>query len=108
MISKKQFVDIVKKLREVDDFVNETNERAKKLNDAIVSDFYNTQSLAISHESIVVQLLEDMFEDNDIISWWLYELDYGRKYTKYCIQDANGINIDLSSAEKLYDYLVGG
>ena len=108
MISKKQFVDIVKKLKEANDFVDETNERAKKLNDAIVSDFYNAQSLAISHEPIVVQLLEDMFEDNDIISWWLYELDYGRKYTKHCIQDANGINIDLSSAEKLYDYLVGG
>lgn len=106
MITKKEFVKIIDKLREVNDFVDETNERAKKLNDAIISDFHNAMSLSISHESIVVELLENLFDDYDTISWWLYELDYGRKYKKGCIQDSNGKNINLSTAEKLYDYLV--
>ena len=34
MITKMQFVDIINKLKEVNDFVNETNERARKLSDA--------------------------------------------------------------------------
>ena len=106
MISKKQFVDIINKLKEVNDFVDETNERAKKLNDAIISDFYNFSSLSISHESLVLELLENMFDDYDTISWWVYELDYGRGYRKGCIQDENGKNINLSTAEKLYDYLI--
>lgn len=106
MITKKEFVKIIDRLREVNDFVDETNERAKKLNDAIISDFYNVMSLSISHESIVVELLANLFDDYDTISWWLYELDYGRKYKKGCIQDSNGKNINLSTAEKLYDYLV--
>lgn len=107
MITKNEFVDIINKLKEVNDFVEETNERAKKLNDAIISDFYNAMCLSISHENLVVKLLENIFDDNEIISWWLYELDYGRKYFGGCIQDENGKDIDLSSESKLYDYLIG-
>lgn len=105
MISKEQFISIIDKLKEVDDFVKETNDRARKLNDAIISDFFNASSLSISHENIVLKLLENMFNDEEILSWWLYELDYGRKYKKGCFTD-NGKNIDISTAGKLYDYLI--
>lgn len=105
MISKKEFVSIIDKLRKVNDFVDETNAKARELDDAIISDFYNTMSLSISHENIVVQLLENMFNYKEIISWWLYELDYGRKYEEGCVTE-NGKIIDLSDAGKLYDYLI--
>ena len=105
MITKMKFVDIINKLKEVNDFVNETNDRARKLSDAIMSDFFNAQSLSISHENIVVELLEDMFNDSDLIGWWLYELDYGRKFKMGDLVD-NGVEIDLSTSEKLYDYLM--
>lgn len=58
MIDKVKFVDIINDLMEVNDFVNETNDKAKRLNDAIISDFFNAQSLSISHENIVVELLK--------------------------------------------------
>ena len=106
MITKKEFVDIIHRLKEADDFVNETNENAKKLKNAVLSDFFNASSLSISHEDIVVKLLEDMFNDYDTIAWWLYELDYGREYKKGCLKDENGKNINVSTPEKLYDYLV--
>lgn len=105
IISKKEFVDIINSLKEVDQFVEETNERAKKLKDAVMSDFFNAMSLSISHENTVVQLLESMFE-TDMISYWLYELEYGKKYKRGCVQDANGKVINISTAEKLYDYLI--
>jgi len=104
MITKMKFVDIINELKEVNDFVNETNDRARKLSDAVMSDFFNAQSLSISHENIVVELLEDMFNDSDLIGWWLYELDYGRKFKMGDLVD-NGVEIDLSTSEKLYDYL---
>ena len=105
MISKKEFVEIINKLKQVNDFVEETNNNARKLHDVIVSDFFNASSLSISHENIVVKLLENMFNDDDgIIGWWLYELDYGGKFRKGCFSDENG-DIDVSTAEKLYDYL---
>lgn len=109
MITKQEFVDIIEKLKQVNDFVDETNKKARELNDAIISDFYNTSSLSISHETIVVELLENMFNDTDILGWWLYDLDYGRKFKPGYLQeekDGKIINIDLSTAEKLYDYLI--
>lgn len=106
MITKKEFVDIINKLKEVNDFVDKTNDNAKKLNDAIISDFFNASSLSISHENIVVKLLENIFDDKDIISWWLYELDYGRKFKKGYLKDANSLDVDVSTAGKLYDYLI--
>ena len=105
MITKMQFVDIINKLKEVNDFVNETNDRARKLSDAVMSDFFNAQSLSISHENIVIELLEDMFNAGDIISWWIYDLEYGTKYKDGCITEEDGTIIDVSTAEKLYDYL---
>ena len=105
MITKMKFVDIINKLKEVNDFVNETNDRARKLSDAVMSDFFNAQSLSISHENIVIELLEDMFNAGDIISWWIYDLEYGTKYKDGCITEKDGTIIDVSTAEKLYDYL---
>ena len=106
MITKQEFIEIIDKLKEVNDFVNETNDKARKLNDAIISDFFNASSLSISHETIVVKLLKNMFNDKDILSWWIYDLDYGSKYKDGCITENNGTIIDLSTPEKLYDYLI--
>ena len=105
MITKMKFVDIINKLKEVNDFVNETNDSARKLSDAVMSDFFNAQSLSISHENIVIELLTDMFNAGDIISWWIYDLEYGTKYKDGCITEKDGTIIDVSTAEKLYDYL---
>lgn len=106
MITKKEFIDIINKLKEADDFVNETNEKARKLDNAIISDFFNASSLSISHENIVVKLLEKIFNDTDTISYWLYELEYGSKYKEGCVSESDGTIVDISTSEKLYDYLI--
>lgn len=106
MIDKLEFISIINKLIEVNDFVDETNNKARQLNDAIVSDFFNASSLSISHETVVVKLLENMFEDKDnTISWWIYEKDYGRNY-KIGDMSVNDLGIDLTTPEKLYDHLI--
>ena len=107
MITKKEFVDIINKLKQVNDFVEETNNNAKKLHDAIVSDFFNASSLMISHEEIVVKLLREIFklQDDDTLTWWLYEKEYGRKF-KIGDFSVNDVAIDLTTSEKLYDYLL--
>ena len=106
MITKQEFINIINHLKEVNQFVDEVNDKARKLNDAIISDFFNSSSLSISFEVDLVKLLENMF-DTDLISWWLYELDYGTKFEIGALVEADGITKpDLSTAEKLYDYLV--
>lgn len=63
-------------------------------------------------ESNIVELLNKLLnipEDDDIISWWLFERDFGEDFEvgDLTTRDEFG-NVetpDLSTVEKLYDYL---
>lgn len=105
MISKEKFVEIINRLKKYNELQNDINELFNESIDNKEMDFMNAGSICIGHESVVVYLLENMF-DTDMIGYWVYELDYGEKYTEGCVLDENMNNIDLSTAEKLYDYLI--
>lgn len=105
MISKQEFIRIINHIKEVNQFVDETNKKARGLNDAIISDFFNASSLSISFEDDLIKVLENMF-NTDLINWWLYELDFGQTFEIGDLVEQNGDKPDLSTAEKLYDYLV--
>lgn len=109
MITKKEFVEIINRLKNYNDLQDKIDDLFKDLIDNKEQDFCNAGSICIGHETIVVELLENIFNDKEIISWWLYDLDYGRKFELGCIykeKENKIVNIDLSNAEKLYDYLV--
>ena len=105
-ITKEEFVDILNRLRDSSDLVGKVNELFRSSRDNVECDFCNAAGLQISHESSVVfllrKLLNDAFEN---IDYFIYELDYGRKYEPGMITDEAGNDIDFSTAEKLYDYL---
>lgn len=105
MISKEKFVEIINRLKGYTELQNKINDLFRDNIDNKEMDFVNAGSICIGHESVVVYLLENMF-DTDMISYWIYELDYGEKYKAGCVLDENMNEIDLSTPEKLYDYLV--
>lgn len=105
MISKKEFVEIIERLKNYNDLQDKIDDLFKNNIDNKEMDFMNAGSICIGHESVVVYLLERMF-DTDMISYFIYELDYGKKYKAGCVLDENMNEIDLSTAEKLYDYLI--
>ncbi len=105
-LAKEEFVDIINRLRESSELVDKVDDLFRKSRDNIECDFCNGAGLQISHEGIVVNLLEKLMQDKDEnISYFIYELDYGRDYQEGCISD-NNVNIDIGTAEKLYDYLI--
>lgn len=107
-ISKEEFVEILNRLRDSSDLVRTVNSLFRNSRDNVECDFCNGAALQISHESTVVFLLRKLLKDAvENIDYYIYELDYGRKYEPGMITDENGHDIDLSSAEKLYDYLTG-
>lgn len=110
IISKELFVSIIDELKEVNDFVSETNVKARKLNDYLISDFFDADSIVIHHDSLVVLLLQKIFDDEGTIDWWIFEKDFGRSFQMGDIleeiENGDFEDIDLGSVEKLYDYLV--
>ena len=106
-ISKEEFVKIINRLKETDDTVRKINQLLRDTYESVHSDFSNGAAMSISFEDVVVSLLQNMFNDEgDWIGYWLYELDYGREYTDGCVREANGDSIDISTPEKLYDFLI--
>ena len=105
IISKDKFVEIINRLKNYNNLQDKINDLFRDNIDNKEMDFINAGSICIGHESVVVYLLERMF-DTDMISYFIYELDYGKKYKAGCVLDENMNEIDLSTPEKLYDYLV--
>lgn len=105
IISKGKFVEIMNRLKNYNDLQNQIDDLFKDNIENRERDFMNAGSICIGHESVVVYLLEKIF-DTDMISYFIYELDYGEKYKAGCVLDENMNEIDLSTAEKMYDYLV--
>lgn len=104
--SKEQFVKIINRLKAANDLQNKIQDLMYEADDNIDRDFMNAASLMINHESIVVDLLQVIMNDkDDDIPYFIYEIDYGRDYTPGCYT-LYGENVDISTAEKLYDYLV--
>ena len=46
-------------------------------------------------------------DDDDIIGTYCFEMEYGKDYKPSYLKDEGGNEIDFSTPEKLYDYLVG-
>lgn len=105
IISKEKFVEIINRLKGYTELQNKINDLFRDNIDNKEMDFMNAGSICIGHETIVVKLLENIFNNKDTISWWIYECNYGRDFSLGDLE-VDGIEIDLSTAEKLYDYLI--
>ena len=105
IISKDKFVEIINRIKNYNNLQDKINDLFKENIDNKEMDFMNAGSICIGHETIVVKLLENIFNDKDTISWWIYECNYGRDFSLGDLE-VDGIEIDLSTAEKLYDYLI--
>ena len=102
-LSKEKFVKAINELKEADRIASEVN---KIFDESTLNlDFCNAQEMSVYHADLVVDLLDTMFDD-DLISIWCFEWNYGKKFKKGFYQ-INGVDIDLSTAEKLYDHLIG-
>ena len=105
-LTKQEFVEILNRLREATELVDKVEELFRSSRENLECDFCNGAGLQISHEGIVVKLMEKLMQDSfGNISYFIYELDYGREYQEGCVSDKNG-NVDIGTPEKLYDFMM--
>lgn len=100
-INKEQFCKIINDLEQNEKFVDELNKLFRH---------YRTDETicATGLENTVVQILEAIFKDeeNQWISWWLWECDFGKSYKEGDVTEEDGTNIPLGTAGELYDFLI--
>lgn len=101
ILSKEEFVKCIKDVKFVIDYEDGLNDHFKK---------YKVDGYIYPPNCIetVGDLLYKIFGEADKdewISYFMWELDFGKKYKDGIILDSEGKNIRLDTAEKLYDFL---
>ena len=105
MITKDKFCKIMNHFREQDAMAQNLNQIFHNYNCIDFRD--GAMFIDLESQDIIIDLLIEMFEDSECaISYWCYELEYGIGYYHGCVTDEKGSPIDISTPEKLYDYVV--
>lgn len=102
MISKELFVEAMEDAKKTDDYQNWLNSQLQKNG----AEGYIFQPTCVDS---VIKLLHFCFSESDsseMISYFCFELDYGRKWKPGMAKAKDGTDINLSAPEHLYDYLV--
>ena len=61
------------------------------------------------YEAYLIKLLHQLMNDKQgWIEYWLYDCDYGKSFKMGSVTDKDGLAIDLSTPDLLYDFLVRG
>lgn len=99
MISEKKFVEIIKDIKDTNKFYDE-------INDVYAERSLDYFPIGMSGFLIddIVDILENMFNDNDrFISWWVFEREFGRRDPYVEVEDEK---LYLNTPEELYDFLI--
>ncbi len=109
MLSKEEFVNIIDTLRKYDEREEKLCKAMNEISPDFIVDFYPLSE----YKTIIIRLLEKEMNAEQLdevygsdIQYFIYDLDYGIKWKPDSIIGKDGTSIDISTAEKLYDYLL--
>lgn len=103
-ITKEDFCKALHQLQAANDLKNNINHMIFSATD-VESDFLSGYGMSVDHADLVVHLLELLMHDtDDVISWWCWEADFGRKENFHIYIDDEPI--DTSTPEQLYNFLM--
>ena len=102
MITKETFVNIMNRLEKLDTKMDNVDAALKQLSFDFCG-FYVPECI-----DIVMDTLVEAFNDkgNEWISYCVYELNFLKSFKPGMVLDENKTPIDLSSWDKVYDFLI--
>ncbi len=107
-LTKEEFVEYVGYIKETsdkDDMLSAAIEEACN-NDCRVIGLYGAEcSVMVDLLSFAMGLEVGTCDGNEI-EYFIYDLNFGKDYNEGCLTEMDGTPIDISTAEKLYDYIV--
>lgn len=102
IITKKLFVETMNKLKIYDEKMDMVDE-ALRILDRNFGGLYITEPF-----EVVFPILSEIFDDkeSDWLGYLAFELNWLTKYNPGDVTDENGNEIDLSTWDKVYDFLI--
>lgn len=101
MLSKETFVKTINFLEERENQIDKINELfTEEFGDSVFYPYFK-------HDKMIVDILMEIMDDQgEWIEYYLYENDYGHDLKPDSVSEADGTPIDITTPEKLYDFLV--
>lgn len=100
-MDKELFVKNINTIKALWDKIDELN----SVTDGAIALFEINEIFDVTDGLINLLRLQMCDGDGDIV-YFMCELNFGKDYTDGCMVDVDGNNIDISTVEKLYDYLM--
>lgn len=101
-IDKPKFINIMSEFESFTKKIDDSSYKIRKLTDNEWDVFFPTE------EFILCELLNKIFncELSDDFGYFIYELEFGRKWKKGMVTDVDGNDIPLKNSSDLYDMLI--
>ena len=104
MISKETFVKAINTIKTYHEVENLLIDTIEKVTEGVQPGGFFT----LGYEDILISVLDEAFgiqdEEYPVIDFFIYVLDFGKKWRPESLE-VDGVAIDISTPEKLYDYL---
>lgn len=99
-MKRKEFIEIMQEVVSLDTDTHEANDALKKLS----PDFGGL--MLERHDSLILKLITHIMNDeSEWISYWMFDLDKGKKWKKGTVVDKDGKDIKLKTLNDLYNIL---
>lgn len=106
-MTKEKFIEAINELEAGERLQQKVATAVRQYNNLVHSDYPEPFGLVVSHDFLVIDLLTEIMEDkHGDIEHFCCELDYGKKYYPGCVTEPDGTELDFSTAEKLWEYLI--
>lgn len=101
-MDKALFVETMNKLQELSEEQEMFNDALRVIDNEFGGGYIHNKTIFLVEE-LLAKLMNDKY---DYISYYMWELDFGKEYKDGDIVDEDGTFIRLSNAEELYDYII--
>lgn len=99
-MTKETFVSVMNGMKK-------TREKIQKIEDVLSETCEDSVYCPPSDTNILLDLLSDLFIDkNDWIGYFIYELDFGKRWKKGMITEEDGTDVKMETPFDLYDVLI--
>lgn len=108
MLTKEQFVKYLGRIENThqkDDDLSGAIEKACG-NECWVIGLYSSECSTMVELLSLAMGLDVDEPDGNILEYFIYDIDFGKKYSVDCYTELDGTPIDISTAEKLYDHIL--
>lgn len=93
----------VNAMEHIETFCHRTEELSEQTNSGI--NLINIPEVLECVSDLIAALQIAMCDTNEDISYFMFEINFGKDYKEGCVTDEYGNNVDFSNAGALYDFL---